>query len=193
MKKETALKSKVDFLKEGLKNLMTVGAVARSSQFLCEEMTSAVNFDTAIYLVEIGAGDGVITKHILEKMRPDAKLLSFEVNDTFIEILKEIQDPRFILIHDSAENIEKHVLLHFQRPESVDAIISALPFVLIPEELTQRILDACKASLKKGGLFIQYHYSMVLKKLYKKVFGNVQTLFEPLNIPPAFIFICEKK
>ena len=36
-----------------------------------------------IDLVELGAGDGVITEHILKHMKKDAKLLSFEVNEKF--------------------------------------------------------------------------------------------------------------
>ena len=56
---------KIEFLKEGLKNLKTIGSVARSSKYLCKGMIKHVDFKTANVIVELGAGDGVITKHIL--------------------------------------------------------------------------------------------------------------------------------
>ncbi|MBP7821270.1 MAG: hypothetical protein KA010_00010 [Saprospiraceae bacterium] len=192
-KKKSKLRNQIGFLQEGIKNFMTVGSVTPSSKFLCKEMISPIDFSVATNLVEIGAGDGVITTFILERMRPDAVLVAFEVNKVFYDKLTKINDPRLIVIFDSAENVEHHTSIHFGGHHKVDAIVSALPFVILPEELTQSILQSCKKSLTRGGLFIQYHYSIFLKKLYKNTFGNVRMIFEPLNIPPAVIFVSKKE
>ncbi|MEM1215016.1 MAG: ribosomal RNA adenine dimethylase, partial [Bacteroidota bacterium] len=80
--------NKIKFFTEGLRNMRTVGTVTPSSRFLCESMLKGIDFSKAKFLVELGAGDGVVTKHILKRMRPDARLLAFEVQPDFCELLR---------------------------------------------------------------------------------------------------------
>ncbi len=183
--------NKIDFLKESFKNLKTVGTVTRSSKSLCKGMVKHVDFNNATVLVELGAGDGVITEFILAKMRPDAVLLSFEVNHKFCEILREIGDDRLIVVEDSAEHLEHH--LNKINETEIDAVISAIPFVSLPDELGYSIVTTCRNLLKDGGRYIQVHYSLLAKKIYDKVFGNVDVNFVPINIPPAFVLVSEKR
>jgi len=183
--------SKIDFLKTSLQNMKTVGAIARSSRFLCKKMISFTDFSTAKIIVEIGAGDGVITKHILESMQEDATLIAFEVLPDMVEKLKEINDPRLKVVADSAELIEKY-LISFGF-EKADSIVSAIPFVMMPDELALAIIQACADNLKTGGKFSQVHYSLIAKKLYEQVFGNVDVNFVPLNVPPAWVLVSEKQ
>ena len=182
---------KITFLKESLKNLKTVGTVTRSSKYACKAMIAPVNFDNANVIVELGAGDGVITEHIIKAMKPDSILLSFEVNPLFCEKIREINDSRLHVIEDSAEHLEKYLKKH--NIKEIDYVISAIPFVSLPDELGYSIVGECKNFLKEGGLFIQIHYSLLAKKIYQRVFGNVKVNFEPLNIPPAFVLISTKK
>ncbi len=181
--------NKIEFLREGLKNLKTVGTVAPSSKYLCQGMLRSVDFSKANTIVELGPGDGVITEYILRAMRPEAKLFSFEVNEAFCELLQtKIIDSRFHLVQDSAVYMEKYLTENQQ--EKADYIISALPFSMLPEALMMEVLQESKKVLRPGGLFIQYHYSLFLKKIYQEVFKNVAIDFVALNIPPAFVFKC---
>ncbi len=182
---------KIEFFRESLKNIRTTGTIVRSSRSLCKNMVKHVDFKSAKVLIELGAGDGVITEYILKKMSKDAKLLSFEVNAEFCKQLREIKDPRLVVIEDSAENLEKYLKKH--NFEYVDSVISAIPFVTLPDELGLNIIGECERFLKTGGLFIQLHYSLLAKKLYQKIFGNVDVNFVPLNIPPAFVLVSKKK
>lgn len=43
----------------------------------------------------------------------------------------------------------------------------------------------CRKNIKKGGTFIQMHYANGIKKMYEGIFGNVETYFVPMNIPPG--------
>lgn len=56
-------------------------------------------------ILELGAGDGAITKYILKDLKVDAKLIIFEVNPIFCEKLSKIEDSRIILIQTSAEEM----------------------------------------------------------------------------------------
>lgn len=181
--------NRIKFLSKGLSSLRTTGAVTRSSRFLCQAMADSIDYSTAKVLVELGAGDGVITKHILERMPADAKLLVFEVQASFCEILRKIDDDRLVIIEDSAEHIGKYLKEHGY--EKADGIISAIPFVILPKPLVYDIVRACKANLLENSFFVQFHYSKILKSVYEEVFDEVKVKFVPRNMPPAFVFRCK--
>lgn len=182
--------NRIDFLREGLKHLRTTGTVTPSSQFLCQAMLKKIDFAEAKLLVELGAGNGVITHHILNNMRPDAKLMVFEVQSNFCDILRDIEDDRLVVIQDSAEHLPTYLQHHgFTH---ADHVVSAIPFVILPRQLAHQIVMTCRDSLADGGYFVQMHYSTVMKSFYKSIFPKVKVRFTPLNIPPAFVFWCSK-
>ena len=182
--------SYLKFIGEGLKDIRTVGTLTRSSRHLCKGMIKHIDFREANLIVELGAGDGVITEHILNNMKPDAKLLAFEVNKSFCDKLRSIKDDRLIVVEDSAEKLGEYLVE--LGATHTDYIISAIPFVALPKDLGSFIINECHSYLKQGGLFIQVHYSLLVKKVYESIFGNVDVNFIPLNLPPAFVFVSEK-
>lgn len=181
----------INFFIQGIKHFKEVGTFSRSSHFVGKTMTKEkyINFSTAKCIVELGAGDGPITKQILKKMAPDAKLLCFEINEKFSQELKEKfgDDPRITIINDDAKKIGDYI--RQAGFEEADAVISAIPFVIIPED---DIIEEAHKFLKKDGHYVQLHYSMVAKKRYERIFKNLEIDFVMLNIPPAFIHICKK-
>ncbi len=181
----------IEFLREGLRNLKTVGTVARSSRHLCKGMIKHVNFNDARLIVELGAGDGVITKHILRQMHPDARLLAFEVHPRFCQSLRRIKDKRLIVVEDSAEKLDKY--LEQIGASEIDFVISAIPFVALPKELGYSIVGECHKHLRQSGLYIQVHYSLLVRHIYEDIFGNVDINFVPLNVPPAFVLVSQKR
>ncbi len=178
------------FFLEGIKNIKTTGTITRTSRFVCREMVSHIDYNKATCIAELGAGDGVITRHILARMRPDAVLLAFEVLEPLCAELRKIKDPRLVIVEDSAEKLGEYV--RNAGFENVDYVLSALPFVAIPDSIGDRILQETHENLRTGGKFIQINYSLKCKGRYKKVFGNVRVQFEAMNLPPAFIQTCEK-
>lgn len=181
----------IAFLKETFRNFRDTGSFARSSPALCREMVRHIDFRTAHTIVELGPGDGVITEYILREMRPDAILLTFEVSDGFCKILRErFDDPRLHIIHDSAEHLHHH--LYERQLKQVDAVISAIPFLNLPESLMQRIIHQCLAHLRIGARFVQFHYSPHPVSRYRNIFGNARMHFIPINFPPAFVIVCDK-
>ncbi len=186
------LTQRIDFLKESIRNLRLTGSVAPSSRFLSRAIVAKIDPERADVVVELGPGDGVITRFILERLRPDARLLIFEINEVFVEKIRDtFYDARLTVIHDSAENMEEH--FRKMNIQKVDYIVSGIPFVMLPETLTKRIMLECRRWLRTGGRFIQFHYSPLLINFYRRVFGNVDVEVVPLNIPPAIIVCSEKK
>ena len=74
---------KTAFLKQFWQEKKMVGAMSPSSKYLAHKMLRNIDFKKAKVIIELGPGTGIFTKKILEFMQPDAKLLVFELNDTF--------------------------------------------------------------------------------------------------------------
>ena len=175
----------ISFLRESMRDIKTVGTVTRSSPALCKGAIKPIDFGPARHLVELGAGDGVITKHILDAMHPEARLMAFEVNPKFCDRLRALNDSRLVVVEDSAERLKEH--LDANEFAAVDAVVSAIPFVSLPVTLADSIVRLCRDVLRVGAPFCQVHYSLLRKKVYEGVFGNVKVNFVPLNLPPAFV------
>lgn len=185
------MKKKYDFFSEFLKQGKNIGSITPSSKFLVKKMVEPVDFNKAKIIVEFGPGTGVITLEILKKMSADAKLIVFEINDEFVEQLKEIPDTRMEIINDNAENIEAH--LKERKIEKVDYVISSIPLAMIPKQTEYAILNSVKNILNPEGALIQFQYSLASLKKLKEIFDDVQIDFTSMNVPPACIFTCTIK
>ena len=73
----------------------------------------------------------------------------------------------------------------------LDGVISGLPFANFPPSLRDLILDNVRSALKPQGKFIAFQYSLRLKSRLEKRFEKVTTSLVPLNVPPAFVHVCE--
>jgi phospholipid N-methyltransferase len=168
-----------------------MGSVAPSSRFLCRAVANKIDPESAKVVVELGPGDGVITRFILHRLSPQAHLIIFEINPVFVEKIRNtFDDPRMTIIHDTAENMGDH----FRKMgiQEVDYFVSGIPFVMLPESLTEQITRECLNWLRVGGKFVQFHYSPLLLRLYRRIFGNLKVEVVALNIPPAIVISCEK-
>jgi phosphatidylethanolamine/phosphatidyl-N-methylethanolamine N-methyltransferase len=184
--------SKRSFLKQFWKEKKMVGSMTPSSRFLAAKMLENVDFANSRVIVELGPGTGVFTEKIIEKLHPEARLLVFELNDLFFDALsKKINDPRVLLIHDSAERISEHLAINGLH--SADAVISSLPLANFPDELKDHILKDAFNCLENEGKFIQFQYSLLSKKNLENIFGKVTIAFTPFNFPPAFVYTCQRK
>ncbi|MEB2780062.1 methyltransferase [Algoriphagus sp. C2-6-M1] len=178
--------SKSDLLLELYSNLSTTGAVAFSSKTLVKKMLTHVDFKDAKLIIELGGGDGSITKGIVNKLQPDTELLVFEISKSFCKSMeKSFPQKNVRIINDSAENIGAYL-----EERKADYVLSSLPFSFFAPEVRDQILFQSKTALTPSGFFIQGCYSYLLKNLFKKHFVRVNTSFTLKNIPPAFVMVC---
>ena len=185
------MSTRINFFRESLKNLKTLGTVTPSSRFLSKRMLREIDFSKADVIVELGPGNGVITKHIMERLSGKARLICFEINDNFYNQLKDQNHPQLVVLNISAEKIVEE--LKRLNINKVNYIISSLPLAIIPERVSDKILEKSFEVLEENGIFIQYQYSLSYFKKLKTVFkASISLDFEPLNLPPAFIYRCKK-
>jgi phosphatidylethanolamine/phosphatidyl-N-methylethanolamine N-methyltransferase len=179
------------FIREFIRHSRKIGAIAPSSKFMAIKMLHSIDLKTADVVVELGAGTGIITHKILEKLNKHAVLSVFETNNYFFESLKnKITDNRVILIHDSAEKIMEYLITFgFSK---VDYIISSLPLSSIPEVVKTKIVRNIHEALTAKGTYVQLQYSLFMLSHLKVKFREISISFESLNLPPAFVLSCTK-
>jgi len=185
------MESKMLFFSTFVKHPKQIGSVTPSSRFLTKEVLKNIDFKNARYIAEYGPGTGCMTIEILKRARKDANVLCFETNKRFCSYLKEnIKDERLVIINDSAENIKKY--LEKFNISKIDYIVSGLPFSTLPDRKKFVIIEETKNTLKSDGKFVVYQFLNNFKKYLYKYFSNISTKFVPLNIPPCFVYTCEK-
>lgn len=151
-----------------------------------------MDFKSSKCIVELGPGIGTFTKAILEKAKPDTKIVCFEVNKAFCSYLnRNFNDKRLVVVNAGADKIKDN-LKKFNIKEA-DCIISGLPFRNFLDKDKEKILIEIKDSLGSKGKFILFQYTSNLSKMLKLHFTGVSRKFVPLNMPPAFVYICEKQ
>ena len=177
------------FIKNFWQEKKMVGAMSPSSKFLAQKMLKNVDFKKAKVIIELGPGTGVFTKKILEKMAPDAKLLVFELNTDFYNMLKaEIQDNRMVLIHDSAEKITEY--LHQENLLNADYVISSLPLANFPKKLVDTILQHSEKCRKIHPVPVFAAFQKIARK---PVSGGAHQFYGD-QLPAGFcVYLCERE
>ena len=136
-------------------------------------------------IVELGPGDGCVTRAILDKVHPKSSLVAFEINPAFVEKLGGIEDDRLRVLSVGAER-----LTDFVEAETVDYVVSSLPLSMIPKDVKEAILQQSQLVLRPEGRFLQFQYALQDYGLLKDYFNRVSVSFTMANLPPAFIYSC---
>ena len=147
-----------------------------------------VDFARARVVVELGVGTGCVTRALLERMRPDARLISLEIDPVFVADAERITDPRLTVLEACATALPD-VLTNLGIP-AVDAVVSSLPLSIMPDAVVELILDGARDALSADGRFLQYQYSLAQLHRFTARYDEVAVAFTPLNIPPTFVYQC---
>lgn len=168
-----------------------VASVTPSSKYIVSRVIKAMDLRGPRVVVEYGAADGVITKHILAKLPAAGAVYAFELNDKLYDHLKRIRDPRLHASHGDVRFVDKH-LKEMGAPAQVDVIVSGIPFAFLSGRGRHELLSKTAEMLKPGGRFVAYQVTTHLIPLLKDYFSHVKTEFEIRNLPPHFVFTAFK-
>src|SRR5947208_976775 len=126
-----------------------LGSLIPSSRFLVEQLLRHIRWNEARVIVEFGPGVGTISSQILKRMRSDATLVVFEINDEFVDVLaRRFEDPRLHVVHRSATEVVD--VLHELGVESADYVIAGIPFSIMSEEDRRAVLRNTYEALRPG-------------------------------------------
>jgi phospholipid N-methyltransferase len=179
--------SRWQFLRGFLKNPVMVGSIIPSSRVLIDKMLAPVDWAKTRLFVEYGPGVGTFTRPVLEKLGPDATLVTIDTNADFTRYLKEsIDDPRLVAVTGSAADVEK--VLADRGLGAADYVLSGLPFSTLPPGVGNDIAQATAEVIRPGGAFLVYQFSPKVLDFIKPHFGRIERGFEWINVPPATLF-----
>ena len=175
------------FLRGFLKNPVMVGSIIPSSRVLIERMLRPVDWDNTRLFVEYGPGVGTFTRPILDKLCPDARLVTIDTNSDFTTYLREsIDDPRLVPVTGSASEVES--ILAERNLGQADYVLSGLPFSTLPPGVGEDIAEATSRVIRPGGAFLVYQFSPKVKAFIDPHFERIERGFEWVNVPPATLF-----
>lgn len=191
------------FVASFFKEPKKVGAIVPSSSFLAESITRYIDEKVdSIKVLEVGAGTGVFTEKIIEKMRGDYLLDVIEIEPDLCNLLNK-KFATYGNVHIRCMSI-----LDWNPPYRYDFIISGLPFNSFDSYFLDIILDKYKKLIKNNGILSYFEYmwaagikkffldghkkldylqNLAIKKGFRKSFQFDKDLVL-LNIPPAYVY-----
>jgi Phospholipid N-methyltransferase len=181
-----------------LKRPFEIGAIAPSSRrFACRvvEVAGVRNCDRVI---ELGAGNGVITERIIDALPPGSRFLAIErCSDLSHRLARRIG--RSLVVCDCASRIESRAREH--GIEGADCVVSALPWSNLAPALRSSIVEGVRRTLSPGGMFVTIccyglHWLPAgrhLRQLLENSFSGItRSPVEIANLPPAFVYVCRR-
>ena len=175
------------FLEGFLRHPVMVGSIIPSSRFTIAKMLAPVKWDECKLFVEYGPGVGTFCRPVLDRLRRDGALIVIDTNPLFIDYLRAtITDSRFTAVLGSAADVEEIVRAHGH--DHADYVLSGLPFSTLPDGVGPAIAEATHRAVRPGGAFLVYQFTVRARDFMARHFRHLDEGFEPLNVPPCWLF-----
>ena len=189
-----AIASYLHFMCAALAKFRQTGAIVPSQRFLISKMISPVPANYSGRIVELGAGNGALTLRLAARCT-EARILACEINPALARATRDNLDRagingRVEVVSDSAE----HVLSEMGRRgmEKPDFVLSGIPLGNLPGDRALALIDAISRTLRRGGMYIQFQYSLMDRKRIRSRFRILHTVPVLLNIPPAVVYYAQR-
>jgi phosphatidylethanolamine/phosphatidyl-N-methylethanolamine N-methyltransferase len=181
----------LEFIKAAVRNPLVVSTVFPTSKSLAENLIEHGNIARAEKVVELGAGTGAITKYLLPRLASRDRYLGVELDPRMVDFLRKEFAEGVRFEAGPAENLPEWL-----QPESVDVVVSSLPWTIFSDQTQDKTIAAILQALKPGGTFVTYICVNAL--LYPQAKGFIRRLetgfasversaLEWRNIPPAYV------
>lgn len=169
-----------------------VAALTPSSPATVARIAARVATGDAGLIVEYGPGSGVLTRALLERLRPEGRLVAIEAHAGLARRLSDSsEDPRLSVVHDTAARVRE--ILDDLGLGPADWVFSGIPFFWLSPEEAREIVSSTHAALAPGGAFVTYQtfYQPAdrLRVHVERCFGSLRCELDLRNVPPYRI--CE--
>lgn len=147
-------------------------------------MTEPVRSESKV--LELGPGNGAITRFIADKLADTNQLTMIEIEPDLAGLCQSKYPPAKVILGDVEDVLNKN-------KETFDFILSGVPFAIMAKDKRQRVFKLVNDRLKPNGQFIMFQYSLTTLNELREIFAAVDIKFTPWNIPPAVAYFCHKK
>lgn len=178
------------YLKELLSDITVASIVPTRERYVVQAL-SGLPLEEARVVVEYGPGNGVFTRHILERGSADCRVIAIESNQTLARKLSErLNDPRLEIVQGCARDLSR--ILAERSLSMVDQVISGIPFTLIPATVRETICAETARHLSSRGTFLLYQSQIpggraFVQRLIRPWFTVRQTKELFFNLPPLYV------
>lgn len=182
-----AVKETFHFLGQCAKEFRQTGALWPSGGVLARAMVNAVGpLEPGQVIIELGPGTGVFTRELV-KRRPANPVVAIEFNAAFADRLRR-QMPEITVVEGCASKLVEHLARLGIPIARVGAVVSGLPLLVLPRELSIRVLESVHQVLPPGARYVQFTYSKFRwRRFVLKGFHAEASRAVWLNIPPAVV------
>ncbi|HEY8559423.1 MAG TPA: methyltransferase domain-containing protein [Pyrinomonadaceae bacterium] len=180
------------FLQAFLKNPLKVGAIAPSSPELAAKMIDGIHPDEDNVVLELGVGTGAITKFLQDKIPNDKSYLGVELDRNLVRTLNRNFPSLEIVCGNATDAYSIHKKSGLG---NVRYIICCLPFVSLPNEVGEKILEEIDRFMQKGCTFRTFQYAhgyympsaIKLREFMRDRYGKSRrSKLIVKNVPPAY-------
>jgi len=149
------------FFVEAIRRRKEVGAVAASGKHLAEAMTSSIGSDRdESRVLEVGAGTGAFTNHILHRLGPGGTADIVELNPKFCHKLRDkVVGPWSSNVKDRSAKVIEGCIEEVDLKPDYTNIICGLPFNSFAPRDANRILSQLVSLLAPNGTLVYFEYA----------------------------------
>lgn len=185
------------FLREFLADPVTIGAVAPSGAQLAAQMVTSAAILPEHVVAEIGAGTGPMTAELLAR-HPDNPLVVLEPKPELAATLRQ-RFPTAHVVEAYAQALPQITQAWGHTP--VDRVVSSLPWAIWKQEMQEEILAGILEAMAPDGRMVTFTYwhaqplpaARRFREFLQRHFARVER--SPVawkNLPPAFVFVCDR-
>ncbi|MBN8531107.1 MAG: methyltransferase domain-containing protein [Alphaproteobacteria bacterium] len=173
---------------------LRTGSPVPSGESLARAMAEQVDVNRPGYIIELGAGTGVVTSALIKAGIPRDRLLVIERNQAFFDLLQE-KFPDTQILQQDAQKLTQ--ILRQQHIHEINAVVSSLPLLSLPAQVQRNVVEQVASVLGPDSIYIQYTYGLLSPVPKRLLHGfsltgrRVRRIWR--NIPPAFIWRYTKK
>lgn len=185
---------RLEFFKEFFRSPVELGTFLPTAPAVGRLMCQDMDLEHAKAVCECGPGTGPITHAVLERMNPKARFFAIEFNPRMVSAFRK-RFPHLTCYEDDASHIAR-IAREREGIESLDAVISAVPWMVLPPPVQERMLRATHESLRPGGRFTMVTYRpegapgvRPFRRMMESIFGSVRLKGKVWsNFPPAYVY-----
>ncbi|WP_235884040.1 class I SAM-dependent methyltransferase [Saccharopolyspora elongata] len=185
------------FFQTAVRNPRMVGAATPTSAAVAATVAQVVPTTGTPVVVELGPGTGSLSDGIHRRLPTGSRHVGIELGEGMVEHLRA-HKPWMEIVHGDASDLL--ALLDKHNIDRVDAVISSIPWSLLPSDAQNHILRQAAEALAPQGAFTALTYLPAdhtpggrrFRARLTQTFDEIITHTTWRNIPPILHYICRR-